>query len=401
MQNWTSIGVSRRLTILLLLGWLLSAPARAELVLMPVTATVAQGGRIEVVLFVPNDSAEPLVFDPPARLTLKVLGKGADAIPETEASEMVVLEAVEPQAQQIRIAPGGFHRALFAGTLPATLAGDIALGPVDFEGSAVLVHVLAPKAAESPPAEDSLPRLDPDAARFATAFSPYEPNYFSAGSRGPTNARFQISLKFRLFNPDTKTPFLERLYIGYSQTSIWNLSETSKPFYDSSYRPSFFYLDEAVSQWPFLRSRLGLQTGYEHESNGKEGFDSRSVDIAYIKPIFTLPIAGNYYVSFAPKVYSYVDRDANPDIAEYRGYVDHIIKIGETDGWQFASTIRNGTRSGVYSYLLDVSYPLRRPTLGNLGGYLHVQYFNGYGESLLDYNQRFPPQFRIGLMITR
>lgn len=379
---------------------------------MPVTSTVAQGGRIEVVLFLPNDSAEPRAFDLPARLTLTVKGAGADAdapanaaseieASEIAVSEIVVLEPVETQVQQIQIAPGGFHRALYAGTLPATLAGEITLRPVDFEGSVVLVHVLAPKAAESPPAEAPLPPLDPDAARFASAFSPYEPNYFSVGSRGPTNARFQVSLKFRLFNPDTKTPFLERLYIGYSQTSIWNLSETSKPFYDSSYRPSFFYLDDAVSQWPFQRSRLGMQTGYEHESNGKEGFDSRSVDIAYIKPIFTLPISGNYYVSFAPKIYAYLDRDDNPDIAEYRGYVDHIIKIGETDGWQFASTIRDGTRSGVYSYLLDVSYPLRRPTLGNLGGYLHVQYFNGYGESLLDYNQRFPPQFRIGLMITR
>ena len=318
---------------------------------MPVTATVPQGGRIEVALFLPNDSGEPRTFDIPARLTLLVQGTGSDAtaMPETAEPEMVVLEAVEAQVQQIQIAPGGFHRALYAGTLSATLAGDIALRPVDFEGSAVLVHVLAPKAAEPSPAETPLPPPDPDAAKFASAFSPYEPNYFSVGSRGPTNARFQVSLKFRLFNPDTKTPFLERLYIGYSQTSIWNLSETSKPFYDSSYRPSFFYLDDAVSHWPFRRSRLGLQTGYEHESNGKEGLNSRSVDIAYIKPILTLPLTGNYYVSFAPKVYAYLDRDDNPDIAEYRGYVDHIIKIGETDGWQFASTIRDGTRSGVYS----------------------------------------------------
>jgi phospholipase A1/A2 len=42
----------------------------------------------------------------------------------------------------------------------------------------------------------------------------------------------------------------------------------------------------------------------------------------------------------------------------------------------------------------------RRPTFGNLGGYLHLQYFNGYGESLIDY-RHVRPQFRIGLMITR
>jgi outer membrane phospholipase A len=68
---------------------------------------------------------------------------------------------------------------------------------------------------------------------------------------------------------------------------------------------------------------------------------------------------------------------------------------------QLATTLRKGTRSEAYSFQLDASYPLKKPTFGNLGGYLHLQYFNGYGESLIDYNERVQPQFRIGLMITR
>lgn len=291
---------------------------------------------------------------------------------------------------------------LFIGLLASAARAEQVLVPVTataVAGSRFEVRLLP---AGTPPATQQAPApVDPDTERFVSAFSPYEPNYFSIGSRGTTNARFQVSMKFRLFNPNTKTPFLEKLYLSYSQTSIWNLSATSKPFYDSSYRPSLFFLDDTISQWPFAGSRLGFQAGLEHESNGKDGAESRSINIAFARPAFTLPLTGAYFVSYSPRVYGYLDRDDNPDIAEYRGYADHVLRVGETDGWQFASTLRNGTRSGVYSYLLDVSYPLRRPTLGNLGGYLHVQYFNGYGESLLDYNRRFAPQLRIGLMITR
>lgn len=78
-----------------------------------------------------------------------------------------------------------------------------------------------------------------------------------------------------------------------------------------------------------------------------------------------------------------------------------LVKVGATDGIQLATTMRKGTGQDPYSVELDLSYPLKTATLGNLGGYLHLQYFNGYGESLLDYNRKVRPQFRIGLMITR
>ena len=36
---------------------------------------------------------------------------------------------------------------------------------------------------------------------------------------------------------------------------------------------------------------------------------------------------------------------------------------------------------------------------GPVSGYLHVQFFTGYGESLLDYNVRNKSQLRIGFAI--
>jgi outer membrane phospholipase A len=393
--------------VLLLIAWSAAGVAHADFLLAPENPTVAPGGRIEVTLFLPNDSAEERSFDLPARLTLRP--RGGSGAPE------VVIEAIEPRQAQVRLAPGAFHRARYAGTLPEGLVGEIVLEPVDFKGPPLAFSTGTPDlshsgepppsaAAQATPAQEApapAAPLDPDAARFASAFSPYEPNYFSAGSRGPTNARYQVSLKFRFFNPNTKTPFLEKIFLSYSQNSIWDLDSSSKPFRDSSYRPSLFFLDDTVSQWTFRGTKLGFQGGFEHESNGKDGTSSRSINTAFVRPTLTFPLEGNYFISVSPKIYGYLDKEENPDISEYRGYVDLLLKIGETDGLQLASTLRKGTRSDAYSVQLDASYPLKKPTFGNLGGYLHLQYFNGYGESLIDYSRHVRPQFRIGLMITR
>ena len=393
----------------LLLALLFAGAVRAEYLLIPDSRPVAAGGLMEVTLFVPNDSSEEeLAVDLPARLTLRT--RGVAAAPD------IVLKPDDSQQMQVRIKPGAFLRARYSGLLPEGLVGNLVLEPVDFEGSSLGISasesgVAKPALKDQPAPSDhskvdaassALGSSDRDTARFVTAFSPYEPNYFSAGSNGPTNAKFQVSVKFRLFNPDTQTPFLEKLYIAYSQTSIWAIGASSKPFYDSSYRPSLFFLDEDISQWPFRKwARLGFQAGLEHESNGRDGAASPSIIIGYVRPTFTLPFADRYFVSISPKIYSYLEKEDNPDIPYYRGYSDVLVKVGETDGIQLATTLRKGTGQDPYSVQLDLSYPLKTAMLGNLGGYLHLQYFNGYGESLIDYNRKVRSQFRIGLMITR
>lgn len=401
--------VVNRSRVCLLLVLLFAGPVRAELLLIPDSRVVAAGGVMEFTLFVPNDSSDQeLAVDLPAKLTLRT--RGVAAAPD------IVLKPAESQPMQVRIKPGAFLRARYSGLLPQGLVGNLVLEPVDFEGSSLGISasesVVAKPALKDQPAPADQSKADAaasaigpsdrDTARFVTAFSPYEPNYFSAGSNGPTNAKFQVSLKFRLFNPDTQTPFLEKLYLAYSQTSIWAIGSSSKPFYDSSYRPSVFFLDEDVTQWPFRKwSRLGFQAGLEHESNGKDSAASRSIIIGYVRPTFTLPFANEYFVSISPKIYTYFEKQDNPDIAYYRGYSDVLVKVGKPDGTQLATTLRKGTGQDPHSVQLDLSIPLKTAKLGNLGGYLHLQYFEGYGESLLDYNRKVRSQFRIGLMITR
>ena len=368
------------ISLLLALACVASASA-LEIALVPAQPQVAAGDPFDVMLVATNESGDSVQYTPPPRIDLVVRTADGD--------RSVFVERAPDAEVVVEIPAGGFVRLRYTGLMPADLAGDTALHSPQFAANAVALEVLPSTTTQS------------EVARLTAALSPYEPNYFSVGTRGNTTARFQISLKFRFFNPNTKTPFLEKLYLSYSQTSIWDLASSSKPFRDSSYRPSLFYLDENVAQWPYSWSRLGFQSGFEHESNGKDGPQSRSINILFVRPALTFPLGGDYSLTLAPKIYHYLDKGENPDIDDYRGHTDLLVRIGQEDGWLFDTTVRRGDKSAYGSIQVDASYPLRKPTFGNLGGYLHLQYFNGYGESLVDYNQRLRSQFRIGLMVTR
>ena len=89
--------------------------------------------------------------------------------------------------------------------------------------------------------------------RWAGALYGHEKMYIAAGGGEDFDARFQLSLKARLW---------DHLFVGYTQTSVWDLYKESKPFRDSSYRPSVFYHERDVlhgKAWT-----LNLSGGYEH-----------------------------------------------------------------------------------------------------------------------------------------
>ncbi|MBC7778462.1 MAG: phospholipase A, partial [Proteobacteria bacterium] len=267
--------------------------------------------------------------------------------------------------------------------------------------------IATPAANDGTPARPTAnpPARAPISDRFASALSANEPVYVGFGSREGRTARFQISFKYRFFNEAGDLaqdfPVLKNLYFGYTQNSLWDIESDSAPFRDSTYRPSLFYLDDRLWTSAARDVRLGLQTGFEHESNGRDGTSSRSLNTAFVRPIVNWGDTGGWHLTLAPKIYVYLERSENADIARYRGYADLFAAAGHPDGWQFAATLRRGTGNDFGSTLLETTYPLRSVSLGNLDGYFYLQYFNGYGESILDYNRRLPSQLRVGFSITR
>jgi phospholipase A1/A2 len=228
---------------------------------------------------------------------------------------------------------------------------------------------------------------------------------FVVGRRtGQTTAKFQLSFRYRLFDErgpiGAVVPPLAKLYFGYTQTSLWNLTQESKPFTDTAYRPSFFYFEPAVWTSPTGRHNLSVAGGFEHESNGRGEPQSRSINILYLRPAWRTFLDDKHYVFVAPKMWIYLDRDENPDIQRYRGYFDLNLRVGRVDGLQLSTNYRKGTDT-FGSVQVDLSYPIRQPFFADAGGYLPFQYFNGYGESFIDYNIRGPAQYRLGFAIVR
>jgi outer membrane phospholipase A len=248
---------------------------------------------------------------------------------------------------------------------------------------------------------DTVQRLTGRATRppEETLLSEEEPVYFVMGYRDKDwNARFQLSFKYRLFDQSSgfgaERPWLAGFYFAYTQNSLWDLSSQSKAFRDTSYRPSFFWKWERSDERTWIDA---LRAGYEHESNGRGGIESRSINTLFVRPEWRRPVgAGNF--EFTPKAYYYIAKDDNPDIQRYRGYVDWRVRHDAGGQWITTAIARVGT-AGKGSLEVDLSRRTRDVKVGPVSGYLHFQFFNGYGESILDYNVRRTSQIRIGLAI--
>jgi outer membrane phospholipase A len=319
----------------------------------------------------------------------------------------VELLAVSPDA-------GTTHRRYVA-RWPAEISGLATLFLQDVPSSRILLdasprpRAKEPKIAEPGASELASPEVESSSAASiasapeASALTFNEPMYFVLGGRR-NSARFQLSFRYRLFDSQSlvgeNLPFARGLYFAYTQTSLWDLSSESKPFRDTSFRPSLFY------QWqlknPEDTSSAALIAGFEHESNGRDGEKSRSINTLFMQADFLRYFGDRgIYLGVTPKVWGYLDKDDNPDIPKYRGYGQLGLRLGSDESWQLAALLRRGTNRHYRGTQLDLSYPLRRSIFSGVGAFVHLQYFNGYGETMLDYKHRSKPQFRIGFSLVR
>ncbi|MFN0298921.1 MAG: phospholipase A [Burkholderiales bacterium] len=366
----------------------------------------ASAGSIELDVVLVNDTGAPLLDALADRLRARLsLGPNAAAL------DLVAIGvARQPDTP---IAPGAFRIRRYTMTVPAGFTGPVQLELMGTDARAI-VMVAAPGITKMdpalPPAQMTGSRAsdpeppDRDLDPRPPALSTYEPMYFILGTRENATAKMQLSFKYRpfdeeIFGTGIFAP-LSKLHFGYTQASLWDIGQESAPFRDTSYRPGIFYLEPDLWRSADGGRRLSFAAGLEHESNGRDGESSRSMNNAYLRPRWRVNFGRDYYWALSPKFVKYLEKSDNTDIADYRGYVDLNIRLGRYDGFEVSSVLRKGNRTAG-SIQLDLTYPIRRRIFADAGGFVHLQYFNGYGESLLDYNVHRRSQMRLGFSIVR
>ena len=325
-----------------------------------------------------------------ASFELVLIAPEGATLPEEIALRMKIGVSELDLPMQAR-SPQEDGRRAYVGTMPAAAVGTATLELADARSNVVAVLVTRRDAVQT---LSGLP-----ASGEEPLMSEEEPMYFVVGARGGASARVQLSFKYRLFDYSSgfgrEQPWLAGFYFGYTQTSLWDLSADSKPFRDTSYRPSLFWKWQRTDERTWIdAARLGI----EHESNGRDDPYSRSINILFVRPEWRWKSARLGSFEFTPKVYRYFDKGDNQDIERYRGYVDWRARYDSGDKWIATGVARVGT-SGHGSLLVDLSRRTRDLRIGPLSGYLHAQYFNGYGEDILGYNVRRKAQLRLGFAI--
>ena len=207
--------------------------------------------------------------------------------------------------------------------------------------------------------------------------------------------QFQISLKSRLNRNDLFFAD-DQVALGITIESWWQLysNDLSSPFRETNYLPEIFYLVPLL--WGPFGGNTAVIAGFEHQSNGQVQGLSRSWNRIFAGLIYE---RGSFIASIRPWYRIPEERKENPDDARGDDNPDILDFMGHgelTLGWrkneiEYASLFRLNTSTGNGAVKLGVTFPFFAKFRG------FVQFFHGYGDSLIDYNHS---QTRIGVGVS-
>ncbi len=242
----------------------------------------------------------------------------------------------------------------------------------------------------------------------------YKPNYFIAThtaytNNAPTSAnplnqvpytypldhnevKFQISIKTDLIDLSPR----QTLWVAYTQKSFWQIFENkhSKTFRESNYEPQLIYSyrpKEMGTDAQVVASFINVAV--VHQSNGQTLPKSRGWNSMYLQVGLEHDFGSTGRLAMVPRYWRRMGgggaEDDNPDILNFLGH-------GEIEMLYYHAHYRLSMIARTRSLQFDFGVPMRALYIQNAN--LHLQYFHGYGESLIDYNQAHTT-YGIGLSI--
>lgn len=204
-------------------------------------------------------------------------------------------------------------------------------------------------------------------------------------------AKFQLSFKVPILHKVGSENI--SLWFAYTQLSLWQVynRDVSSPFRETNYEPELMLVFDTDFKL-FGMNNTFFILGLAHQSNGQSDPLSRSWNrlyasfvlehrniVMYVKPWLRLPE---------------ISEEDNPDIDEYLGHGElslYYKKNDKTTGLRLWNNFESS--SNHTSVQLDWNFPIASGFKG------YIQLFNGYGETLLDYDYR-TKRIGFGIMLS-
>jgi len=213
----------------------------------------------------------------------------------------------------------------------------------------------------------------------------------------PAEVIFQISLKSQLNEKDL---FLkdDSLSLGITLEAWWQLysSDLSSPFRETNYQPEIFYMVPLL--WGPFGGNTAVVLGLEHQSNGQVQGLSRSWNrlyttliyergplVAYVRPWYRIP-------EEEKETPDDPEGDDNPDILDFMGHGEMSVSWRDHKN-EYAVRLRGNTSTGKGAVTLNWTFPFFAKFRG------FVQFFSGYGDSLIDYDH-YQQRLGVGVALT-
>lgn len=214
------------------------------------------------------------------------------------------------------------------------------------------------------------------------SFGIYKDNYFVAGTeilktpaKDNSDAKFQVSIRQILTN--SVLPFRTYLFLTYTQLAFWDVFKESFPFRDLNFNPTI-----GVGRYLVRNNRYvgGIMLQFEHESNGKDGENSRS----WNKVSFSTNLIISRSWGVQAKMWiPIVDGENNRDIVKYKGWAFLASNYRYRNFYFGAVLTKRGGVNFNHNFMLTMAYkPLKTSNQ-----HFFIEYYNGYGENLLEYRE--------------